>query len=313
MPRNRSVRLAVLASSAQRSASAPYPSRNASAIKRRLVLAVLVLLSLALISIYFRESASGVLHRAQGVGATVLRPLEVGAERVARPFRDVSGYVGSLVHAKGENARLRADVDRLRQQVIQNEFALQENAQLHKLLVFRDSPSFPRDFAGVAARVIARSPSQFERQVVIAAGARDGVALHDPVVTGDGLVGQVTKVFPRAAQVTLLTDETSAASAIDIASGSSGLVRHGQGAGNALLLDRVAKDQVVNRGDTVVTAGWRVGGLSSIYPKGIPIGKVTSVGQTDTDLYKQIQVAPFIDFSSVDAVLVLLRKQPKGR
>ena len=62
----------------------------------------------------------------------------------------------------------------------------------------------------------------------------------------------------------------------------------------------------VKAGDEVVTAGWRASGLSSLYPKGIPIGKVTSVGQTDTDLYQQVQVDPFADFGSLDAVLVLV-------
>ena len=60
------------------------------------------------------------------------------------------------------------------------------------------------------------------------------------------------------------------------------------------------------RGDEIVTAGWRAGALSSLYPKGIPIGKVTSVGQTDTDLFQQVQVDPYVDFGSLDAVLVLV-------
>jgi rod shape-determining protein MreC len=67
----------------------------------------------------------------------------------------------------------------------------------------------------------------------------------------------------------------------------------------------VTKDQVVNQADPVVTAGWRSRGLSSLYPRGIPVGTVTSVGQVDTDLYKQVQVQPFVDFSSLSAVLVL--------
>ena len=63
------------------------------------------------------------------------------------------------------------------------------------------------------------------------------------------------------------------------------------------------------QGDEVVTAGWRASGLSSLYPKGIPIGKVTSVGQTDTDLFQQVQVDPFVDFGALDAVLVLVPRE----
>ena len=72
--------------------------------------------------------------------------------------------------------------------------------------------------------------------------------------------------------------------------------------------DRVTKDQVVKRGDVIVTSGFRSGDLTSLYPRGLPIGAVTSVGQTDTDLYKQIQIDSFVDFSKLEAVIVLVKK-----
>jgi rod shape-determining protein MreC len=108
--------------------------------------------------------------------------------------------------------------------------------------------------------------------------------------------------------VTLLTDEQLAVSALDVKSNAAGVVRHGRASAATLILDRVPKEEVVEVGDTVVTAGWRSSKLASLYPKGIPIGKVTSVGQTDTDPYKQVQVTPFASLSSLDAVLVLVRK-----
>ena len=72
----------------------------------------LVLLSIVLITIYFRESSGGGLHGVQSTGAAVLRPFEVGAERVAAPFRDAYDWFAGLVHAKSENARLRTEVDK---------------------------------------------------------------------------------------------------------------------------------------------------------------------------------------------------------
>ena len=79
-------------------------------------------------------------------------------------------------------------------------------------------------------------------------------------------------------------------------------MRHARGTRETLVLDRVRKQDVVRRGDDIVTAGWRASGFSSLYPKGIPIGEVTSVGQTDTDLFQQVQVDPYVDFGSLDAV-----------
>ena len=80
-----------------------------------------------------------------------------------------------------------------------------------------------------------------------------------------------------------------------------------------LRLDRVGKESVVRVGDTVVTAGWRSQRLASIYPKGILIGRVSSVGRTDTDPYTQVQVTPFADLDSLEAVLVLVPRDRGGR
>ena len=106
----------------------------------------------------------------------------------------------------------------------------------------------------------------------------------------------------------LLTDDQSAVSALDPSTTATGIVRRGQGPRATLRLDRVPKEQRIRPGDTIVTAGWRSPRLSSLYPRGIPIGAVTSVGQTDTYPYKQVQVEPFADFASLDAVLVLVEK-----
>ena len=80
---------------------------------------LLVLLSLILITISFRGPSSGVARGIETAGATVLRPFEVAAERIARPFRDVYGYFAGLVHVKRENERLKEEVTRLRQQALQ--------------------------------------------------------------------------------------------------------------------------------------------------------------------------------------------------
>jgi len=275
------------------------------------VVATLTVVSLALVTVYFRESDSGVLHDLQSTGASILRPFEVGAERVARPFRDAASWFGGLVDAKSENEKLKEQIEALRQQIILTESAVRENTQLKTLLDYREGARFPKDYRAVAARVIARAPSQFEQQIVVSAGKNDGITKHDAVVTADGLVGEVTKVASNVAQVTLLSDETSAVSALDISTNASGIAQHGR-SGSSLTLERVTKDQVVNRGDVIVTSGFRSGDLSSLYPRGLPIGSVTSVGQSDTDLYKQIQVDSFVDFSQLEAVIVLVKK-PEAR
>ena len=289
-------------------APAGGPPKPGRPLLRRATVIGLVILSLALLSVYFRESSSGTLHGAQSTGSSIIHPFQVAAERVAQPFKDLFGWAGDVLGAESENEKLRTEVERLRQQLVQSQAALIQNQRLRKLLRYRAGPAFPRDYNGVAASIIGRTPGQFEQQVLIAAGSNAHVHVNDPVVTAAGLVGRVTKVARRSARVTLLTDETSAVSALDVKSNAAGIVRHGVAGGEALILDRVAKEDVVEAGDVVITAGWRSGRLASIYPRGIPIGIVTSVGQLDTDIYKRIEVNPFVDFSELDSVLVLVAK-----
>jgi rod shape-determining protein MreC len=305
MSRQRSARSAALGLTVRRIPST-IPSRSGGPLRRRLVVGVLVLASLVLISLSFRSEESGRLSGVHSAGASVLRPFAVGFERVAQPFRDGYAWADSLLSARSEAERLRAENQELRQRAIQSEFALQENVFLRELLNYIDGPRFPADYDPVVAEVVGRPDGAFTQAIVIAAGSENGLRVNDPVINADGLVGVVTRVSSRSARVQLLTDEEAAASAIDNRTGATGIVRHARGTRETLVLDRVGKEDVVRRGDEIVTAGWRSGSLSSLYPKGIPIGKVTSVGQTDTDLYQQIQIDPYVDFGSLDAVLVLV-------
>jgi rod shape-determining protein MreC len=302
------VRVAAIGSPAQRPGSSTQSARPSTVGRRRLVVALLTLVSLALVTVYFRESDGGTLHGAQSTGASILRPFEVGAERIARPFRDAAGWFNGLLDAKSQNEKLKEQIDALRQQIILTQSALRENTQLKSLLDYREGARFPKDYRAISARVIARASPQFAQQIVVSAGKNDGISKHDAVVTADGLVGEVTKVASNVAQVTLLTDPTSAVSGLDISTDAAGIVQHGRSA-SSLIVDRVTKDQVVNQGDVFVTSGFRSGDLTSLYPRGIPVGSVAArVGQSDTDLYKQIQLEPFVDFSQLDAVIVLVKK-----
>ena len=270
------------------------------------MLGVLVLLALALITISFRESESGPLHTVQASVASALQPLTVAVERVARPFRDAYNWTEGLFSARSDVERLRAENQELRQLVIQNESAVQRNVELTRLLEYTESARFPNDFGFVAASVTAQPSSAFEQAIVLPVGSNHGIEQDAPVVTGEGLVGLVTRVTPSSSRVTLLTDSASAVSAVDLRTGAAGIVEHGQ-TGDSLVLTRVRKADNVNVGDEIVTSGWRQGDLASLYPPGILIGRVTFVGSLNTDLYQQVQIESDVDFSSLESVLVLVR------
>jgi rod shape-determining protein MreC len=285
----------------------PLSPRGVGALRRRLIVGALVLFSLVLITLSFRSSDGGPLAGVESAGAAVLRPFAVGFERVAQPFRDAYGWADSLLDARSEAERLRKENQELLQLAIQNQFAQQQNATLKGFLEYVESPRFPDDFedAYLVVEVIGRPGGAFAQAITIAAGSEAGIRAEDPVITGDGLVGIVTRVTGDTARIQLLTDQEAAVSALDLRTGATGIVRHAHGTRETLVLDRVRKQDDVKEGDVIVTAAWRAGALSSLYPKGIPIGEVTSVGLTDTDLFQQVQIQPYVDFGALDAVIVL--------
>jgi rod shape-determining protein MreC len=277
---------------------------------RRAVVVGLVVLSLALITVSFRETSGGPVHGAQNAGAAVMKPFEVAANRVARPFRDVYNWFDGLTTARSENQKLKKELRQLRQEYATAQSAENENAQLQSLLDYERGPSFPKDFNAVNASVLVHAAPDIEQAITVSAGSKQGVRVNDPVVTSDGLVGRVKGVAPDVARVTLLIDPTSAVAAVDLKTKAYGLVQHGAGGGDQLAFGRVPKDRIVRTGDFVVTAGTQLPALPDIYPKGILIGRVTSVDQNDVDIFKQIQVDPFADFSSLDSVAILV---PRSR
>jgi rod shape-determining protein MreC len=305
------VRVAALGSTIRRPVAPSYSSRPAgSPLRRRLVVGALVLASLVMITIYFREAPDGHLHGVQSAAATAMQPFEIGAQRISRPFRDAYGWAASLFHAKSENERLRDELDQLRSQVIATAELQRQYDALADLLEFRRGDRFPQDFPRsrtVAASVLSNPAGEFEQKIIVAAGSSDGVRRYDAVVNELGLVGHVSKVLGSRAEVTLLTDPESAVTARDNKTGAIGILKHGQGA--ALFLDRVPKQREVNQDDIVVTAGSGAGPLGSFFPAGIPVGVVSSVGQTDVESFKDIQVRPFVNFANVDSVLILLAER----
>ena len=271
---------------------------------RRLVLAILVLTALALLTVSFRSPTSGALHDIQGAGATALRPFQIAAQRVARPFRDVYGYFDGLAKAKSQNKKLREELRDARAVGYANLAEARRAQELEGLLSFVQGATFPNDYRSVNTTVIAYPTNAFAQQVTIAAGSNSGIRINTPVSTADGLIGRVTNVFPRTAVVTLLTDPDSNVPARDVTKGVNGIIRHGQG--TTLIFDRVSKEKKVKKGDIIVTQGTVDRRYPDIYPYGIPIGRVLSVGTSDIASYLTVQVTPLAQFDSLDAVAALI-------
>lgn len=271
--------------------------------RRRAVLALLVLSSFVLLTATYGQQSGG-LQR--GVSA-VFGPLQEGADRALKPARDLINWFDDTFAARGDKDRLQTEVQELRGKVAAGETALSENDQLRKLLELRTNGELPGSFTPVTGRVIARSPTIWYSTVTIDHGTSAGVALNDPVITGDGLVGRVTSATAGTAQVTLITDHTSAVSAKVVPDGIQGVIRPEVGNPTDLVLDFIDSSKHVRVGETVVTSGWKARGLSSLYPYGIPLGRVTQASVAEQEASQQVHVRPYADLRELEFVQVLTK------
>jgi rod shape-determining protein MreC len=269
------------------------------------VLVALIVASLVLLSISFSEAKSGPLHSIQRGVSAVLSPIEEGASRALKPARDLVNWFDETFQARGENDDLRAEVADLRARVAEAESAVGENRQLSNLLDFDRSTAELASYDLVSGRVIGRSPTVWYATVTIDVGSSEGVRINDAVVTGDGLVGRITDTTSGSAQVTLITDHTSAVSASLLPDGPDGILEPEVGDPDDLLLDFIDNDEEIEEGQTLITAGWSNGRISSAYPRGIPLGRVTQATVGEQGSFQQVHVRPFADIRDLDIVQVL--------
>ena len=275
-------------------------------IVRRVVLGSLIAICLALFTMYFRESSGGVLHDLKNGVSTVVAPVESVVSRAIQPFQDAWGWTTGLVDARGDKARLEDEVQQLRSQALTDAGMKEEIQQLQAQLGIQDSG--PAGYRPVNARVIERSPSPWYSRAVVNVGTSDGVRTFSPVLApygGQGaLAGFISRAGPNSSEVTFITDQTSEVGATLQNRGYPPGILRATGDGR-LLLDEVPLDFKVDKGDIVVTAGFSAGHLPSVYPDGILIGQVSSVGARDVDVTKTIQVLPFVDVRREKYLMVM--------
>jgi rod shape-determining protein MreC len=271
--------------------------------RRRAVLALLVALSLFLLTAYFGESAGGGLHATQRGALEVLAPIQEGANKALKPVRDLFGWFGDTLDAQDERDRLRDERDRLRGEVAQLQVQNQELEQLKGLQEINTAGGL-QQYAPVQGRVYQRSPSTWYQTVTINKGSSDGVKVDDPVVNGQGLVGKVKSVSDGNAVVMLLSDADFGVSARAAVSGQPGSILPVAGSPGDLLFELVPEAKKVRSGDSIVTAGTISDELPSPFPEGILIGKVTRI-DGEGELDRTIHVAPYADLRDLDFVRVL--------
>jgi rod shape-determining protein MreC len=276
--------------------------------RRRAVLAAFIVLSIVILTAYFGESQGGLFHTFQRGAQETFAPVETGASRALKPFRDFVGWTGDTIDAKDQNTELKDEVERLRTDLAQAQTSLRDANQLKAIRDLHQENYFPTSTEPVTARVIAKSPTVWYSSVKIDKGTSDGVRLNQPVIAAGGLAGKVISATGGTAEVRLVTDGESGVSAQVFPQGVTGVVRPQVGNPSDLLLENVESGRRVTEGTLVITSGFTSAEGESLFPRGIPIGRVTEVDFDELETYQRVHLKPFADLRRVDVVQVLTRR-----
>jgi rod shape-determining protein MreC len=284
--------------------------------RRRAVLALLVVVSLILLTDYFGSPSSSPLHAVQRGIAEVLSPIQDGASKVLSPVRDVGNYFSSTLTAKSRVARLLAEDKQLTKDVSRDQYDAIEYRQDQKLLGLNATDNLS-SYGLKAANVIARNPVVWYETITIDKGSDAGVKVTDPVIGPGGLVGDVSIVGLTYSVVTLITSPDFAVGAmVENTAGDSGVLQPAVGNPGALELSGLPTTAQVQTGQEVVTSGFQDTNdpaIKSYYPAAIPIGQISSQNP-DSLVYtnQAVQVNPAVDLTHLSVVRVLTKPFAKS-
>jgi len=234
--------------------------------------------------------------------ATALLPVQRALAVPVEAWEGGGDYLQGLREARRAEATARAAL------VVQSEKALRvdqlaaENAQLRALLELRPTLSVK----STAAEILYEAADPYSRKVFIDRGATQGVARGSPVVNEAGVLGQVTRVYPLTAEVTLLTDRDAAIPVINnrTQQRSAAFGGAGGGANPGMELRFMAGNADVQAGDALSTSG-----LDGVYPQGLPVARVQGVERRADSGFARITLVPAASPDGVRHVLIL---EPTG-
>lgn len=255
-----------------------------------------MLTAATLLTLDQRGSGNAAVGTIKDAARDVMAPVQ---DFLGNVFAPVGNFIGGILHygdLKAENERLREENDELIGRVAREDDAEREL----EILLNQQDIEFANDIPRVGARVIEAAGSNFQQTVEIAKGSNAGVAEGMPVITGAGLVGRITSVSRNRATVLLLTDRTSSVGVRLASSGEVG-VASGEGGGRDMPVELVDPKVEVKRNEMVVTSGLQ----GSVFPPGIPVGKVREAEAPPGELQQKVTIRPVVDVRRLTFVQVL--------
>lgn len=256
------------------------------------ILLAVLLVSLLLLTVQTRGGGTG---RAGELVTIAVTPVQSLLVRIHRGALNLWANYVDWKSVRRDNATLREENEHLRVQALQAGETREENARLRRLLVLKDR----LPLATLAGEVIGREAGGWVRSLTVNRGRGDGISQQTPVIVPDGLVGRVVQVHRAAAVIQLLNDPASTVGAVVQRTRTAGLVEGD--AGGTVRFKFMARDGAsVAPGDLVVTSG-----LGTLFPKGLPVGRVVKIEDKGSALFHFAVLAPAVDFSRVEEVLLV--------
>lgn len=255
---------------------------------------VFCVLSVLLLTFYIREGEAGPIHAVRSGVVTATSPVRYVGSVVASPFNALGNIFSNLTASQETLSDLKQQNAELTGQVAQLAEAKETAERLEGLLGLQST----YNLQSTAARIIGGSSDAWSQTVTIDKGSLDGFEIGMPVCNAYGVIGQITEVALSSSTVLLINDETSGVSAMVQSSRAQGMLR-GQADGS-LRLEYVSTDYDVQVGDIVITSG-----LGGVFPKGLPLGTVSSVERRDNDVYYDIVVRTSASTENNEEVLVI--------
>jgi rod shape-determining protein MreC len=219
------------------------------------------------IALLLFDSRMGALTVVRQVVGTMLYPLQVAAMLPRDALAGVGTYFSTLSGLERQVRELKTQQIAMAQTLQQAQLTQAENAQLRKLLEAQEKVPGKT----MLAEILYDARDVFTRKVILNRGTQQGVTAGLPVIDNQGVVGQVTRVFPFTSEVTLLTD-TEQAIPVQVLRTGLRSVAYGRGQSGVLELRFIATNADIKKGDTLVTSG-----LDGVYPAGLAVASVLSV------------------------------------
>ena len=237
----------------------------------------------------------GILRPVEDAARFVLQPVFRVTHSAAQSVGDAFRFFGSIGGLASENGALKKQVEKLQAESAGRQEVEKENEALRAQLKFSQKQSFTLQ----PTFVIGYDPTSFTEYLTLDKGSESKIAVHAPVITESGiLIGRVVEVGWKTSKILLITDSTSSLNGVIQDSRATGLIKGDHGLG--LVMDLIPQEEVVKKGDRVVTSG-----LGGTLPKGLAIGEIESVNQSPNELFQTARIKPYTSLRDVEIAFVI--------